>query len=636
VHTSNLTHQSTWLGRGMQVAAGALLGAVLLGVAVTAPVARAADSTVKVAIIVGPAGSQTATNRSWGNAAAAEAANYTSNVVKVYSPRATWANVKAAMTGASIVVYIGRGYGYPGSGTSSLLASRQNGFALNTATGGRDSRWINYGEKYIRTVKLAPSAAVILSRLAYASGNSPAGKPQPSLTVARARAGNYAAGFLAAGAATVIADYNHRPATYLRGIFTRDQSMLLLFQGLPWYHHHAIAFRSSRTSWATGRLDPVKPRAYYYLSIVGRLSTTTSAVRGGTPVSTPPVPPTNAVPSSIDATCGSSVSAALNSWIASQPDGATLVFPSGSCYRLGGDAGLNLKGRTGLTLEGSGSTLQLRTTGASNFSSAFFLQQSSHITIKGFTVDGGNTATGTTGAAAAVNEHKNGAVVRAKSQYVEFSGVTWDRLYGFGVLISDEGAAGSWPHNIVITGSTIRGGEVGVGILAGENILVTNSAINDSVLMAVDLEPDMPQQGFRNVVISNNEVTRYAWAQTMTGWFVAACPADSVVSSVVARGLKITGNTIHTGAATSNNGSFDGLGGLGIRADKSNQKYDFVITDNTTSDDDTQARRYVMYLAHVSNLTVTGNRQPIAGSSGLVSAVDITGTKTISGNDTTP
>ncbi len=45
-------------------------------------------------------------------------------------------------------------------------------------------------------------------------------------------------------------------------------------------------------------------------------------------------------------------------------------------------------------------------------------------------------------------------------------------------------------------------------------------------------------------------------------------------------GLTVTGNRVHVGAATANNGNADGLGGLGIRADKANLKRDFVITNN--------------------------------------------------------
>jgi hypothetical protein len=345
----------------------------------------------------------------------------------------------------------------------------------------------------------------------------------------------------------------------------------------------------------------------------------------------------------IDATCAGDVSAALNAWIAARPNGSTLVFPSGSCYRLAGDAGLNLANRTGLTLVGTGSTLQVRTTGASNFSSAFFLQNSTHITVRGFAVDGGNTATGTTGAGAAVNEYKNGAVIRAGSSFVEFDHVSWDRVYGFGILISADGGT-AWPSDISIHDSTIRGGEMGVGIVAGRRISIVHNAINDSVYTAIDLEPDASQPGpngeagygggFVDVLISDNDVTRYSWGQTLTSWFVAACPQDAVIGTAVMDGLTITGNRVNVGAATADNGSADGLGGLGIRADKANLKRNVTITNNTTSDNDTRsATRAVINLANVQNLTITGNRQPIANGAALVSDTGTTGTRVVSDND---
>ena len=375
--------------------------------------------------------------------------------------------------------------------------------------------------------------------------------------------------------------------------------------------------------------------------------TTATAKRTPTPDPTAkpvqaPKPPTPTlhgvtVPASINRTCATNVSPALNAWIAARPNGSTLVFPSGSCYKLGGDAGINLKGRTGLTLVGTGSTLQLRTTGASNLSSGFFLQDSDHITIRGFNLDGGNTATGTTGAAAAVNERKNGAVVRAGSDFVQFDHVTLNRLYGFGIILTDDGRPGDWPADISIHDSVIRGGEMGVAVVAGRRVQIVHNSINDTVYTAIDLEPDQAQHGFQSVRISNNDVTRYSWGQNLTSWFVAACPADAVVSRVVMDGLTITGNRVHTGAATANNGNYDGLGGLGIRADKSNLKRNVVITNNTTTDNDTQsASRGVIYLAHVANLTVTGNRQPIAHGAALVRDSGTTGTRVVSGNNVAP
>ena len=111
-----------------RLVAGMLTMLVLTGLqfAVTAPALAAVAP--KVAIIVGPAGATTSTNLAWGRAAAAEARRYTSNVVEVYTPYATWSRAKAAMTGASVVVYIGRGRGFPSPFSATLRPATEDGF----------------------------------------------------------------------------------------------------------------------------------------------------------------------------------------------------------------------------------------------------------------------------------------------------------------------------------------------------------------------------------------------------------------------------------------------------------------------------------------------------------------------------
>ena len=65
----------------------------------------------------------------------------------------------------------------------------------------------------------------------------------------------------------------------------------------------------------------------------------------------------------------------------------------------------------------------------------------------------------------------------------------------------------------------------------------------------------------------------------------------------------------------------DGLGGLGIRADKANLKRRYTIEGNRTSTPDTRpSTRYVMNLANVQGLIVRNNVQPISNGSGLVNA----------------
>ena len=280
---------------------GAITLAAMLcagSVALTDPLPGAAATSTRVAIIVGPAGSQTTANRAWADAAAREALKYTANVVKVYTPNATWSKVKAAMTGASVVVYVGRGSGFPSVSSSVLKPATHNGFGLNPVAGRGSSATRYYGETYIRAVKLAPKAVVLLHRTDYASGWSPSGYAQPSLSVARRRVDNYGAGFLAAGASAVIAEYSTSPAYYVRAIFTQSTSLASVWNGAAAYHGHVTSFTSTRTRSATGRTDPISSGAGYTRSIVGWPSTRTSTVRlePSSPAPSAPTPTASPVP----------------------------------------------------------------------------------------------------------------------------------------------------------------------------------------------------------------------------------------------------------------------------------------------------------------------------------------------------
>src|SRR5689334_14235251 len=77
----------------------ALLGAGSAAAATTStapaqPTAPAATQAPKVVIIVGATEGTTSTYRSYADTEYAEALKYTPNVVKVYSPYATWAEVQ--------------------------------------------------------------------------------------------------------------------------------------------------------------------------------------------------------------------------------------------------------------------------------------------------------------------------------------------------------------------------------------------------------------------------------------------------------------------------------------------------------------------------------------------------------------
>ena len=80
----------------------------------------ASKAVPRVVFIVGPAGAATDGYRAQARAAAAIARKYTPDVVELYSPDATWPAVKQALAGASLVVYMGHGNGWPSRYRDSL------------------------------------------------------------------------------------------------------------------------------------------------------------------------------------------------------------------------------------------------------------------------------------------------------------------------------------------------------------------------------------------------------------------------------------------------------------------------------------------------------------------------------------
>ncbi|MFL5777382.1 MAG: hypothetical protein ACJ761_00435, partial [Chloroflexota bacterium] len=193
--------------RQSRVAFALVLAALLASFTVGATPAAAATSDLKIVIVVGPVGSSTTTFRSRGDAIYAEAVKYSRNVTRIYSPNATWAKVKPALQGASIVVYLGHGNGFPSPYRTTPWPYSQNGLGLNATVGNGDSNTQYYGEYYLGTeVVLAPNAVVLLQNLCYASGNSEPQNAEPTLSVAKQRVDNFGAGFIKAGARAVIAD----------------------------------------------------------------------------------------------------------------------------------------------------------------------------------------------------------------------------------------------------------------------------------------------------------------------------------------------------------------------------------------------------------------------------------------------
>ncbi len=260
----------------------ALLGPMLMpaGLPLAAAAVRAATPP-KVVVVVGPTHSLTASNLQWGEAIAEDAAAHGAQVVRVFHPHATWAEVSAAAAGANVLIYLGHGNGYPSPYTTTLMRDRQDGMGLDPVDGAADNQVQYYGEQYMATLHLAPDSLVLLNHLCYASGNSEPGLPQPMQAVAVERVDNFAAGFIAGGASAVLALGTEDAGGIVDALFGPAQTLDQLFMSTGGVGVAPIVTASVRTPGARLHLDPDSATSGFYRSLAGNLDLLSSAVIGG-------------------------------------------------------------------------------------------------------------------------------------------------------------------------------------------------------------------------------------------------------------------------------------------------------------------------------------------------------------------
>jgi hypothetical protein len=264
----------------------------------TPPTGLAADAVAvapKVVIVVGAVESLTAGYRTDADTIAAEALKYTPNVIKIYSPNATYAAVKAAAQGASIFIYLGHGYGYPSPYRPVLSPTVQDGMGLNTTAGVSDSDKTYYGESYIGAdIRFARNAIVLLNHLCYSAGSPESGDPEPTMAVARERVDNFASGWIKAGARAVIAQSWTSGVTYaIRSIFTTNQTITNMWNTAPNNQGHEQPFVPYRNPQFMGSVDPDTWTTGFHRAIVTSADLrTTDIVAGAGYAPTSPTPDT--------------------------------------------------------------------------------------------------------------------------------------------------------------------------------------------------------------------------------------------------------------------------------------------------------------------------------------------------------
>jgi len=293
---------------GLLAAAPAAAGTTASGAGATSVTVTAVGdpvlSTAKVVIIVGATHSATSNYRTIADSVYAEAIKHSSNVVRIYSPNATWSVVKPALQGASVVVYLGHGNGWPSPYTYDPNFTTKDGLGLNATANNGDNNTKYYGEPYIANeIDLAPNAVVLLNHLCYASGNSEPGYAAPTLSVAMQRVDNYGAAFIKAGARAVIAEGHGSVNGMVRDLFTTHQTVLDLWRNQYDYNGNEFSFQSGRSPAHRAYMDPDSPTGGYYRSLVGSPDVRTEDVTGV------PFTPTDTTPDTLQSPGAASVAA---------------------------------------------------------------------------------------------------------------------------------------------------------------------------------------------------------------------------------------------------------------------------------------------------------------------------------------
>lgn len=124
---------------------------------------------------------------------------YGFQVVRLYHPNATWQNIRANLSGASIVLYHGHGFGYnPGDTNYLSTGGANNGFCI-TDPNNLSGATLATQDMLIAYSQLARNA-VVMNFACYSAGSSASDTTVVSEDVAKRRVNDYAYTFLTIGA----------------------------------------------------------------------------------------------------------------------------------------------------------------------------------------------------------------------------------------------------------------------------------------------------------------------------------------------------------------------------------------------------------------------------------------------------
>jgi Right handed beta helix region len=235
------------------------------------------------------------------------------------------------------------------------------------------------------------------------------------------------------------------------------------------------------------------------------------------------------VPTSIPSDCSRDVSADLTAWIASVPDGSTLQFAPGGCYRA--DRTIAIQYRNNLTFEGNESTFRAFTNGRelgarkARNRSMFSFWQGTNITMRNTIVRGANPNAGLSDAAYVPALEAQTAYVVGGVENMVLDHVEAYDVYGDFVFV------GAATHNLLVKSSTFaRNGRQGWTI-NGTDIVFENNNIRMTRRATIDLEPSSVASIARRITIRNNTIGAGRLYFFANGGFAAPTEDISIIGN---------------------------------------------------------------------------------------------------------
>lgn len=203
------------------------------------------------------------------------------------------------------------------------------------------------------------------------------------------------------------------------------------------------------------------------------------------------------VPSSIPGDCSRDVAADITNWIASVPNGSTLSFSSGACYRI--DGTVYLRSRQGLVFEGNGAQFKAFVE-AGNGRHHWYLDQGGNLTLRNMVIVGADPTPGTFETA---QEHQHG-VYLYRVQGARLENLTIRNVHGDFVYVGHHNGTPS--RDVLLLGGDFSGaGRQGVAVVNGERITVDGTRIEKVGNSVFDLEPGSLDL-IRDITVRNTTV----------------------------------------------------------------------------------------------------------------------------------